>query len=455
MIKLILPLLLSIALFGDVTGLGYGKTLKEAKVEALADLSQAIKSEVRTLYKTESTNLTSNAHFKSQVSSNLPLLGVKFHILQEGDLQKVKALLLKQNSFALYKERLIQQDKEIHALLKAINSSHSKAFQLSSYLQLYALVKEYDRYRSVATILEPKEHFKTAISSAEISNKISKLSANIDSLEMATTILAASFKEDAIYLYPPHIDNSSAIATFGSAFANMLKGKIKSTNSLYSAEYILIGEYTLAKNSMILNMQLLDRVTKEIHSTKSIVLAKEAYKNLKVKPDGVDFNRLLRDGVALSSDLRVTLSTNKGSENLLFSNGEEIELFVKLNKMGYFYIVGYTEAKNKKLSYLLELSEGDANRRFIKFVNADEASKWISLGSFTVEPPFGIESLQVIASNKKIHSLPRVKYDEDDGYYIISKEVKKALQTTRGLRPKKAKKVETSEDVLTFTTMHR
>ena len=87
------------------------------------------------------------------------------------------------------------------------------------------------------------------------------------------------------------------------------------------------------------------------------------------------------------------------------------------------------------------------------FINADDANRWMSLGAFTVEAPFGVESLQIIASNKKIITLPNAKYDEASGYYIIGKDIKKVLTATRGIKRKKSKKVEISEDVMSFTTV--
>jgi len=156
---------------------------------------------------------------------------------------------------------------------------------------------------------------------------------------------------------------------------------------------------------------------------------------------------------ASSSSLKVSLNSNRGSENLLFKDGEDVELFVKLNKMGYFYIVGYTQTKKGKMSYLLELQEGSGNSRFVKFINADDASRWMSLGEFSVKKTYGVESIQVIASNKKIKTLPAVQYDEDSGYYVISNNIEKALSQTRGIKKKKSKKTEFSEDVMSFTTM--
>ena len=123
--------------------------------------------------------------------------------------------------------------------------------------------------------------------------------------------------------------------------------------------------------------------------------------------------------------------------------------------MGYFYVVGYTQTPNGTLSYLLELQEGIGNSKFVKFVNADDASKWMSLGEFSVEKPFGVESLQVMASNHEVTTLPSTFYDEASGYYVISNDIKKALTTSRGLKKKKSAKDEFSEDVMSFTTMRR
>ncbi len=85
-------------------------------------------------------------------------------------------------------------------------------------------------------------------------------------------------------------------------------------------------------------------------------------------------------------------------------------------------------------------------------MNADDTNHWISIGTFTVEAPFGIESLQLIASNKKISKLPKHYYDEKSGYYLIGKNPKEGLAKTRGLIRKKSKKQEISEAVLLFTT---
>jgi len=135
-----------------------------------------------------------------------------------------------------------------------------------------------------------------------------------------------------------------------------------------------------------------------------------------------------------------------------------MEVFIKLNKQGYFYIVGYTHNSEGEFSYLLDLNDTKGKRRFIFFVNADEMNKWISLGKFKISAPFGIESLQVIASDKDLLSnLPKYKFDTKMEYYIISRDNKNAVVQTRALkRPrKKNKKQKFAEAVLMFTTIRK
>ncbi len=59
------------------------------------------------------------------------------------------------------------------------------------------------------------------------------------------------------------------------------------------------------------------------------------------------------------------------------------------------------------------------------------SNKWVSLGAFRIKPPFGTDSLQVIASTTKIDKIP--EYEYDNGYYIISKNINKALTIARGI----------------------
>ncbi|EDZ63857.1 hypothetical protein SMGD1_1835 [Sulfurimonas gotlandica GD1] len=446
---------LATSMDADISGVGYAQTNKEAKKEALADLSQVIKSEVRSNFESTTTDESSKAKSNIKISSNLPILGADFTFIDRAlEVEaSVKLTPLKVNK--LYMKKLQNLNAEINSLLKELQSSKSSSLKLKLYEDIFSLLNEYDRYESVAIILGAELEKRPAITKAKVKAELAKLNSNIDSITIACGILEKNFQEEKIFVYPPLLQNNTTVAEFGSVFHKELKSKLKTAKTPKDALYLLIGEYTLTKNAMVLNYELLSTQTNEVVKSKTINIHPEAYKDLIIKPKGVDFDALLNAGVINSSDLKVSLNSNRGSENLLFNKGEEIELFVKLNKMGYFYIIGYTQTREAKFSYLLELGEGSGNSKFVKFINADDASRWISLGAFTVEPPFGVESIQVIASNQKISSLPSSKYDEQSGYYIISKDINKALATTRGLKKKVSQKVEMSEDVMSFTTIKK
>lgn len=454
---LIMTALCATMVFGDIVGIGFGRDYKEAKKEALADLSQNISSVVESKFASNvevaGEDVKKNASSEIVVRSHLPLLGVK--IFKEknanGGEIRVRAVLIKEDAIPLYKQKVNLLRKKLRTLDTKAKKTTDKTKRLKIFENLDTLLGEYERYKTVLSVLGVEAQ-ELKIDRFYVQNELRKLFASIDSIEGAVDILARTFDQSDIFLYPPLLKNSSSVAEFGSVFLNHLGAKLHTTQNLKSAKYLLKGEYVVTKKGMVLQYRLFDPNDNSIVVAKTLTLAPKAYKNLQTKPKNLDFDMLLHSGMVLSNDLRVSLATNKGSSDLLFRNGEEIELLVKLNKMGYFYIVGYTQSGGKKLAYLLELNEGRGDEKFIGFVNADDANRWISLGKFSIEPPFGIESLQVFASNKPFKSLPHVHYNETSGYYEISNNVKKVVVKTRGLKKKKSKKQEFGEAVLTFTT---
>ena len=419
----------------------------------MADLAGNIKSEVRSRVEIKENDEKSTTTLNIKVTTNLPILGARFSFIDSELLVESKVVLSPKNVSKLYINKLQNINAKIDSVLTEIKKTKSSSSKLDLYQDIYSLLNSYSRYESVAVILDALLPVKPSINKSQVKIEIDKLNSNIDSITMASNILAKSFTKNAIFVYAPQLQNYTTISEFGALFQKYLKSSVKSSHTLSDAKYILVGNYSMSKKNMVLNYDLLETQTNKIINSKTITINKKAYKDLKTKPKNIDFDALLNAGVINSSNLKVSLKSNKGSDSLLFRENEEVELFIKLNKMGYVYIVGYTQTDDKNFSYLLELNEGHGDSKFKMFINADDANRWISLGQFSVEAPYGVESLQIIASNKKITTLPSTKYDEESGYYIVGKNIKKALYKTRGLKKKKSKKVEMSEDVLSFTTL--
>jgi hypothetical protein len=455
-ILLLILMLPSLLVGAEFRGAGFGKTVKEAKYAALSDLSQSIKSEVNSNfihYKSATGDkLSSKFEGDVQVSSNLPIIGAEFELYDHQDLIEALVKLSPLKAKALYSQKLSTLYDEIESLEKRVRKAKNSIEKEQLLGLLLERLNEYERYRSVAIIVGVEGSRNPGVSRAEVQGDLLGLQSSIDSIKKAASVLSKPFRQfKNIYLYPPKSAKSHEITPFAKALSMYMAAELSTVTAPSRAAYLMTGEYTLGDRGMVISYTIVDNTKREKMAAKTITLPAEAYKSYRAAPENIHFDTLLHEGVVLSDSLRVSVSTGIGSDSLLFKKGEEVQLLVKLNKMGYYYIVGYTQIDRKRLTYLLELNEADGDN-FVGFVNADDANRWISLGTFTVEPPFGIESIQVIASNKKISTLPPHRYDKASGYYMISKSLKKGLVKVRGLMKKKSQAKEMAEAVLLFTT---
>lgn len=156
----------------------------------------------------------------------------------------------------------------------------------------------------------------------------------------------------------------------------------------------------------------------------------------------------------VSSKFKAVIKTSKGGKQDIFYDGEEIELYILLNQPGYYYITGEIIVEGKRLTYLVDLDDSDGINKFVRHVNAEDTNKWVSLGSFTVEAPFGTENLQIFASSKVIKHVPRHNYDDNYGYYFIVDILNKVIKT-RGIKKKNKSDLKLSRSKLQFTTVRK
>jgi hypothetical protein len=234
------------------------------------------------------------------------------------------------------------------------------------------------------------------------------------------------------------------------------------------------GEYRLLDNGDVsILLDLREHANGRLVTTRSVRLAKSGYAGFRAEPLAPDFERLLRQGEVISGDLRVDLVTSAGNRNLKFKSGDSVKLVARMNHPGYFYVVGHIVQADSQFSYLVELNEvkstvlgsaegsAHAEAKFIRYVPADQVNHYIELGEFVIEPPFGTEHLQIIASSQSPRgSLPPFSYQSSSDYFIIQGSNGNATQgmlLTRGvkLKPKAESKDMVAESTLSFTTSER
>ena len=442
----------------ELTGEGYGKTEEIAKKTALADLSSAIQVEVKSDFESIVGQIGEEEITKVKevinIKSDLPILGADFESFPFKPDVMVRALLRSETALKLYEAKLVELKREVEANRKALEETSSADRKHEILTHMLTLIDQFYKYKIVAVMLESKNIPELQITKAGIKNRLSGMEKEVESLDLAGKLIAKKIGEDKIFIYPPTTKDSHEITQFGSVMKDKLSAHLKKTvQSPDEAKYSMKGHYIILDKGIELTYQLVDGSFNTL-KTRVVKLAPKSYADYKTRPQTVSFDKLLHEGIVVSNDFRVNISTNKGKSDLLFRSEEEPELFIKSNKAGYFYIVGHIARQDKKYSYLVEIQEASGNRKFVYHVNADDINKWISLGEFEIVKPYGVESIQLIASSKDlINQLPSARHDNGNGLYKISDDPEKGVVLTRGLRPKKTKEVLSAEAVLMFTTM--
>ena len=136
------------------------------------------------------------------------------------------------------------------------------------------------------------------------------------------------------------------------------------------------------------------------------------------------------DNRAMGVDVR----TERGRRGLYYHPGDRDRLMVKLDRPGYYYIVGHLAKADSRLSYLMEIGDPAAGNRFVRRVGPEAVNQWQSVGEFTVEPPFGMEAIQVLAASENPErALPPARLDPSRNLYVIGTDPGEAVKRSRGL----------------------
>jgi len=448
-----------------IIGKGFGITREEAKKEALSDLSSSIQVEVQSSFESMVKEVNRKVEEFTQnvitLKSELPILGAEYQYSKTRDGQKSTAILNSESVVRLYGAQINEIKKNIDTLQRLIEKSPSRMEKYQLYTEILTGLKQYYKYKTVAILLGSKNIPDIDITEVEIKNQLRKLEEKVDDLTMAAKLIARAIGDrDRIYIYPPTTRNSHEITQFADAVKKRLSAHVKTVQNPKDANFFLKGSYHILSNGKVgieLTYFLVDNEFNTVLS-KVISLLPETYAGYQVKPKTLSFDKLLYEGFVVSNEFKIEITTNRGRTNLLFKEREEAEFLVKMNNPGYFYIVGHVvKPGNEQYSYVIDFDatgEIRGDRKFIQYVNIDDVNKWISLGKFEIVAPFGVESLQLIASSKDlIDSLPFHGYDVETQLHVVSKDPNKAVMNTRAIKKKISKKVKSAEAVLLFTTM--
>jgi len=465
-------------------GEGYGPDEATAKQNALLDLATQVSVQVKSsvegtseqdVYKGK-TDYRESIRANVKTTTDIPILGANFKFsignktASNQDNVLSRAILVPEQVIPKYSDRLALLRKDILASKDALSSVTANAEKESILHTLLNQVTSYNLHRIVAVALGAKDVPDSPVTEAAVKAQIATVEKIVDTTEKAAAQLASFMtgkdKSSAasIYVYPPTTAESKEITEFGRSIQNALLGKVNAVQDPKQADALMVGGYSILKDTsgsvsgIEVTYKLMEKSGPTVYLTTSVQLLPQAFTGIDYLPKTSSLQALIDNGVVQSNDFRIDVMTNRGSSDLIFQKGDTVDILVKLNRQGYFYGVEHVhQNEGAEVSSLLELYPNNApdERKFVRFVNADEVNKWINIGSFEVTGPFGIERLQFLASTQDLaKNLPPFRYNADTQFYVISDKPEKAIPVMRGMLPKEKKegKILNAETSLTYTT---
>lgn len=144
----------------------------------------------------------------------------------------------------------------------------------------------------------------------------------------------------------------------------------------------------------------------------------------------------------VKGDLNLEVFTNKGDENLLYTEGEKLKIYLRANKPCYVRLIYYIASGERVL--LLDSY----------YIPENMVNKMVEVPyEFECAEPFGVETLQ---ANAQTTEFEKLNTTNQDGYEFISNSLEDVLVKTRGFKkPASGTEFQKAEKRLIFTTMSR
>ncbi|CAN0576100.1 unnamed protein product, partial [Laminaria digitata] len=152
-------------------------------------------------------------------------------------------------------------------------------------------------------------------------------------------------------------------------------------------------------------------------------------------------SKLLAEGEKVSGSLRVEVWTSKGDRNLVFTEGEELKIYMRVNQPAWvrlFYLLANKAKVPLEQAYFIDASKVN---RAVEYPDA-----------FEVSPPFGVEQIFAVAFTEKPQPVATKSVRiAQEPYEVVDDQ---GLVRHRGLRRKK-KTAQVAEARVTVTTTPR
>lgn len=461
-----------------------------AETNARAQLASTIVVNVqsRVIDKLEEQGKKASQYFSSvtQSSTSLQISGVKTETFKKGRNLHALAYVSKAELIRIYNQKKSTLERQIQSIVaQARQDESAKNIESAAtrYLSLFPLYEELNETLCLLAVADPD--FSPAvgesgiISKAEAANKIDQLLAQtITSVDDAARAVAYQISKQVpssigkVVVSPLTYQDSKMTSSFARYLRQALESQMqkyvvwdiaqqakafspKSTQITKElviesgAQNLFEGNYWEQGGQIKIIGRLRDVISGKILASAEVLMDGHLLtdKGLAAKPENfvqamADQKAFAEDEV-ISSAIQLEAWTNKGSENLVFTEGETMKIYVRANRACHVRIL-YTFADGSRTLLFND-----------HFIDESKANQVVEIpAEFECAPPFGAEMMMVCA---RTAAFPELKtYEKDGVWYLDEKDAGRAAVATRGFKKKSSTDdIQQTEQRLTLTTLSK
>jgi len=472
-------------------GIDRATSLRKATESARGNLIQSVRVSLQSTSGSmvEERNQRVSSYFSSttQATSSMEIQGLELETFYDDDEEMSYALAVasREHLAGLYKEKESKLRRDIHQRLEAgkgYEDQGQKTKALDEYLACYPLFRRLEEAQAILLAATTRR----MIAFAEIEKEVSKdevdesavreavrrlIEKPLASAEDLAWYLAYCLKEqmnlkDAVVLVTPFTYRDTKMGSpFSRFFKQVLETRVaevarwtpvqqdQKSRSLevvgdtvrpLQADYVLRGTYW-EREAGVKFISTLQRIFdgKTIGSAEAVIDTVNLGKSgLSIKPQNFeaafsDQKQFGKDEV-LPGGLSLEVWTNKGTDDLVFSKGERMQAYVRVNMPCYIRFI-YHLADGKR-ALLVDNHYVDQSKVNQVYPIPEE---------FECDEPFGAEFLQAFARTEEFEP---IQTKEVEGYKILQEDLERFLASQRGMKKVKQETLQ-AETRLVMTTV--
>lgn len=434
--------------------------LDYAKTDIVENISVAITSEtnVRTEQTSKSFSQTLTAQSKSKAVAELTGLKTETYVDPKRKNVYAFAFIKRSEVIDFYKAKIADLTIKVTTLLDEAAQSKTQSKE-----------KAWQKYQLCAPVFREMEEANAILLGMQKSNNAAELYAleqrarkGLDEIEsssptsvddaaftLANALKAQLTNGKPIQVFPLSYQDSRMLSPFSARLLQSMQSKLPAAGIIIdaskSAQQVLEGTYWKEGTDLRLIITCRE-LSGNILASAEVRLPISA-----IDASGVSYlpenfeeasvrQKVFTKDEIVDGGLHVDLWTNKGSDNLIFYENDEMKLFVRVNHECYLRFIYYMADGSKVL--LMD----------DYYISSDKVNKPIELPeSFTCAEPFGVENLQ---ANAQTTQFDKLNTTLKDGYQFINDDNASIQVKTRGFKKKENTDLK-AEKRLTFTTMKK